>query len=174
MKRPGSYRLWSQQELFGWALEPRCCSMISNSIRMQAIPLLLSPPATQWLMPLPAAVAAVNCSYRCGHTSHCYLHRTQTGLFQLVRDYDVYTFKNNVLALAATAKLYGVPTILTSSLEKGPNGPLLPELRAMLPNTTFIPRPGEINAWDNTDFVNAVKVRQSGGLPVSCDSHTAG
>eukprot|EP00882_Tetradesmus_deserticola_P004113 GHRQ01004344.1.p1 GENE.GHRQ01004344.1~~GHRQ01004344.1.p1 ORF type:complete len:246 (+),score=120.06 GHRQ01004344.1:2009-2746(+) len=81
----------------------------------------------------------------------------QTGLFQLVRDYDVYTFKNNVLALAATAKLYGVPTILTSSLEKGPNGPLLPELRAMLPNTTFIPRPGEINAWDNTDFVNAVK-----------------
>lgn len=26
------------------------------------------------------------------------------------------TFKNNVLALAATAKLYGVPTILTTSL----------------------------------------------------------
>ena len=82
----------------------------------------------------------------------------QTGLFQLVKDYDVYSFKKNVLALAATAKLYGMPTILTTSLEQGPNGPLLPELRAMLPNTTFIPRPGEINAWDNTDFVNAVKV----------------
>ncbi|KAF6255101.1 isochorismatase family protein [Scenedesmus sp. NREL 46B-D3] len=81
----------------------------------------------------------------------------QTGLFQLVKDDDVYSFKNNVLALAATAKLYGMPTILTTSLEQGPNGPLLPELRAMLPNTTFIPRPGEINAWDNTDFVNAVK-----------------
>jgi nicotinamidase-related amidase len=67
-------------------------------------------------------------------------------------------FKNNVLALAATAKLYGLPTILTTSLEQGPNGPLLPEIREMFPNATFIPRPGEINAWDNTDFVNAVKV----------------
>lgn len=42
---------------------------------------------------------------------------TQTGLFQLVRDYPVAEFKKNVLALAATAKLYGVPTILTTSLE---------------------------------------------------------
>jgi len=41
----------------------------------------------------------------------------QTGLFQLVRDYSVDEFKKNVLALAATAKLYGVPTILTTSLE---------------------------------------------------------
>ncbi|WIA16821.1 hypothetical protein OEZ85_013759 [Tetradesmus obliquus] len=81
----------------------------------------------------------------------------QTGLFQLVRDYSVTGFKNNVLALAATAKLYGVPTILTTSLPQGPNGPLLPEIREMFPNATLINRPGEINAWDNTDFVNAVK-----------------
>jgi hypothetical protein len=41
----------------------------------------------------------------------------QTGLFQLVHDFPVVDFKTNVLALAATAKLYGMPTILTSSLE---------------------------------------------------------
>jgi len=81
----------------------------------------------------------------------------QTGLFQLVRDSAVAEFKKNTLALAATAKLYGVPTILTTSLERGPNGPLLPEIREMFPDAPFIPRPGEINAWDNTDFVNAVK-----------------
>lgn len=40
----------------------------------------------------------------------------QTGLFQLVRDYPVAEFKQNVLALTNTAKLYGVPTILTTSL----------------------------------------------------------
>jgi hypothetical protein len=99
----------------------------------------------------PAAAAAAAAYLPCHH-------HHQTGLFQLVRDYDVEAFKNNVLALAATAKLYGVPTILTTSLEKGPNGPLLPEIRALLPNATLIPRPGEINAWDNTEFVNAVKV----------------
>lgn len=50
----------------------------------------------------------------------------------------------------------------------GPNGPLLPEIRAMFPNTTFIPRPGEINAWDNTDFVNAVKVCLKALLGTGC------
>lgn len=67
-------------------------------------------------------------------------------------------FRNNVLALAATAKLYGMPTILTTSLDQGPNGPLLPEIRNMFPDAPLIKRPGEINAWDNGDFVKAVKV----------------
>jgi len=53
--------------------------------------------------------------------------------------------------------LEDVPTILTTSLESGPNGPLLPEIRDMFPDAPFIPRPGEINAWDNADFVKAVK-----------------
>lgn len=81
----------------------------------------------------------------------------QTGLMQLVRDYTPEEFKNSVLALADIGKLYNLPTILTTSFEKGPNGPILPELRATFPNAPFIARPGEINAWDNQDFVNAVK-----------------
>lgn len=81
----------------------------------------------------------------------------QTGLFQLVRDYSPDEFKNNVCALAAIGKLYNLPTILTTSFETGPNGPLFPEIRALLPQATFIARPGEINAWDNKDFVDAVK-----------------
>jgi nicotinamidase-related amidase len=81
----------------------------------------------------------------------------QTGLFSLVRDFHPDEFKNNVLALAATAQYFKLPTVLTTSFENGPNGPMLPELKAMLPNAPFIPRPGQINAWDNKDFVNAVK-----------------
>lgn len=81
----------------------------------------------------------------------------QTGLFQLVRDYTPEEFKNNVCALAAIGKLYNLPTILTTSFESGPNGPILPEIKALLPNAPFIARPGEINAWDNPDFVQAVK-----------------
>ena len=81
----------------------------------------------------------------------------QTGLLSLVRDIDPDKFKNNVLALAAAAKYFNLPTILTTSFEDGPNGPLVPELKAMFPDAPYIARPGQINAWDNEDFVKAVK-----------------
>ena len=53
----------------------------------------------------------------------------QTGLLSLVRDIDPDKFKNNVLALADLAKYFNLPTILTTSFEEGPNGPLVPELK---------------------------------------------
>jgi nicotinamidase-related amidase len=81
----------------------------------------------------------------------------QTGLLSLVRDIDPDKFKNNVLALAAAAKYFGLPTILTTSFEDGPNGPLVPELKELFPDSPYIARPGQINAWDNEDFVKAVK-----------------
>ncbi|QGN38579.1 isochorismate family cysteine hydrolase YcaC [Klebsiella oxytoca] len=81
----------------------------------------------------------------------------QTGLLSLVRDIDPDKFKNNVLALGDLAKYFGLPTILTTSFENGPNGPLVPELKEQFPDTPYIARPGNINAWDNEDFVKAVK-----------------
>jgi nicotinamidase-related amidase len=81
----------------------------------------------------------------------------QSGLLSLVRDIDPDKFTNNVLALADLASYFKLPTILTTSFEDGPNGPLVPELKQAFPNAPFIPRPGQINAWDNEDFVRAVK-----------------
>ena len=81
----------------------------------------------------------------------------QTGLLSLVRDIDPDKFKNNVLATADLAKYSNLPTILTTSFESGPNGPLVPELKEMFPDAPYIARPGNINAWDNEDFVKAVK-----------------
>lgn len=81
----------------------------------------------------------------------------QTGLLSLVRDIDPDKFKNNVLALADAAKFFKLPTILTTSFENGPNGPLVPELKEAFPDAPYIARPGQINAWDNEDFVNAIK-----------------
>lgn len=81
----------------------------------------------------------------------------QTGLINLVQDYTPNEFKNNVLALADIAKYFNLPTVLTTSFEDGPNGPLVPELGEILPMAVYIPRPGQINAWDNEDFVKAVK-----------------
>ncbi|MDQ0140841.1 isochorismate family cysteine hydrolase YcaC [Cupriavidus necator] len=81
----------------------------------------------------------------------------QAGLLSLVRDIEPDKFKNNVLALADLASYFKLPTVLTTSFEDGPNGPLVPELKAMFPDAPFIPRPGQINAWDNEDFVAAVR-----------------
>lgn len=81
----------------------------------------------------------------------------QTGLLSLVRDFDPDKFKNNVLALGNIADYFQLPTILTTSFEDGPNGPLVPELKEQFPDAPYIARPGQINAWDNADFVAAVK-----------------
>lgn len=81
----------------------------------------------------------------------------QTGLMNLVHNSPPTEFKNMVIALAKTAKLHNVPTVITTSAETGPNGPFLPEVLALLPGAPLISRPGQINAWDNADFVDAIK-----------------
>jgi nicotinamidase-related amidase len=86
----------------------------------------------------------------------CLLVDHQSGLISLVQDFSPAEFKNNVLALAASARYFKLPTILTTSFENGPNGPLVPELKEMFPAAPYIARPGNINAWDNPDFVDAV------------------
>src|SRR5687767_4123451 len=81
----------------------------------------------------------------------------QVGLLSLVQDYPPEEFRNNVLALAGCGKTFKLPTVLTTSAETGPNGVIMPELKEMYPDAPYIPRPGQINAWDNEDFVAAVK-----------------
>jgi len=81
----------------------------------------------------------------------------QAGLVSLVQDYSPNEFKSNILALANVAKFFNLPTILTASFESGPNGPIVVELKDMFPDAPYITRPGQINAWDNEDFVAAVK-----------------
>ena len=87
----------------------------------------------------------------------CLLVDHQSGLISLVQDFSPGEFKNNVLALAACARYFNLPTILTTSFENGPNGPLVPELKEMFPKAPYVARPGNINAWDNEDFVKAIK-----------------
>ena len=81
----------------------------------------------------------------------------QAGLISLVQDFSPNEFKNNVLALAACGKYFQLPTILTTSFENGPNGPRVPEIKDMFPGAPYVARPGDINAWDNKDFVKAIE-----------------
>jgi nicotinamidase-related amidase len=81
----------------------------------------------------------------------------QTGLMNLVHSMEPVEYKNMVIGLAKTAKLHNVPVVLTTSAETGPNGPMLPEIMEMFPDAPKVARPGQINAWENSDFVDAIK-----------------
>ncbi|KAJ2963246.1 hypothetical protein NQZ79_g1754 [Umbelopsis isabellina] len=91
----------------------------------------------------------------------------QVGLFNLVQDHNPDSFKNAILAVADTAKFFGLETILTTSREDGPNGPMIPELKEKFPSAPYIARPGQINAWDDPDFVKAVKATGKKQLIIS-------
>lgn len=81
----------------------------------------------------------------------------QTGLFQCVKDLEQAELRGNVVALAKLAQLVTLPVITTASVPDGPNGPLIPEIKEILPNAVYVPRHGQINAWDNPAFVKAVE-----------------
>lgn len=81
----------------------------------------------------------------------------QAGLFQTVKDISVAELRANTAALAKLGALMEVPVITSASVPDGPNGPLMPEIHANAPHATFVPRKGEINAWENELFVKTVK-----------------
>jgi len=81
----------------------------------------------------------------------------QSGLFQTVQDISVAELRNNTILLAKLAALLKIPVITTASEPNGPNGPLMPEIHQFAPHAVFVPRKGEVNAWDNADFVRAVR-----------------
>jgi nicotinamidase-related amidase len=81
----------------------------------------------------------------------------QSGLFQTVADMPMTTLRRHAAALASMATLAKLPVITAASVPQGPNGPLIPEIHANAPHAQYVARKGEINAWDNPDFVAAVK-----------------
>lgn len=81
----------------------------------------------------------------------------QTGLANGVQTQSPPEFINNVKALVTIAQIYQLPSIITTSAADGPNGPIMPVVEQGLPKAEIVHRPGEINAWDNKDFVAAVE-----------------
>ena len=81
----------------------------------------------------------------------------QTGLFQTVKDITVAELRANVMALVRIGTLLKLPIITTASVPDGPNGPVMPEIAKLAPQAVFVPRQGEVNAWDNDLFVKTVR-----------------
>lgn len=66
------------------------------------------------------------------------------------------TIKNNVLGLAKAAKIFKVPTILTTVAASSFSGPLIPELQAVFPDQKPIDRTS-MNSWEDKNLVAAVE-----------------
>ncbi|MCP3752027.1 MULTISPECIES: hydrolase [Pseudomonas] len=81
----------------------------------------------------------------------------QSGLFQTVKDMPMTELRANAITLAKIASLAKIPVITTASVPQGPNGPLIPQIHEAAPHAQYVARKGEINAWDNPEFVAAVE-----------------
>lgn len=82
----------------------------------------------------------------------------QVGTMQLIHNLDRARVKANTLALAEAGRTLGLPIVLTSSQEDRLQGPLMPELAALLPDqfAARVRRAGVVNAWTDTGFRDAV------------------
>src|SRR5918998_2029520 len=81
----------------------------------------------------------------------------QSGLFQSVKDISVAELRSNTIMLAKLAAIMKIPVITTASEPNGTNGPLMPEIHKEAPHAVYVGRKGEVNAWDNEDFVRTVR-----------------
>ena len=90
----------------------------------------------------------------------------QVGTMKLIKNIPLEVVKRNTLALAKTAKILGIPVVLTSSQEQNVQGPLLPELQGILPEAfaARIKRAGIVNAWNDPNFKAAVEKTQRRNL----------
>jgi nicotinamidase-related amidase len=83
----------------------------------------------------------------------------QVGTIQLVRNLATADVIRCTLALAKTAKILGMPVVLTTSQEDHAQGPLIPELETIVPEAfaARVRRPGTVNAWNDPNFRSAIE-----------------
>ncbi|GKQ34078.1 hydrolase [Streptomyces sp. A012304] len=69
---------------------------------------------------------------------------------------DRQAVMNATVGLAEAAKVFEVPTVLSTVAAESFSGPIMPQLAAVFPDQKVIDRT-TMNAWEDTNFVDAVK-----------------
>lgn len=80
----------------------------------------------------------------------------QPQMFFGVESANRETIVNNVVGLAKAAKIFKVPTVLTTVAAKTFSGPLIPQLQAVFPDQKPIDRTS-MNSWEDKNLVAAVE-----------------
>ena len=71
-------------------------------------------------------------------------------------NFDRQSIINSNVALSKAARVFDVPTILTTVESKSFSGNIWPQIQAIFPDQTPIER-STMNSWDDGNFVNAVR-----------------
>jgi nicotinamidase-related amidase len=79
----------------------------------------------------------------------------QPAMYQGVQSHDRLVTFNNVQILAKTAKLFHVPTIISTVAKDSFSGPFMPEITDLFPQHTVIDRTS-MNSWLDAKFRDAV------------------
>lgn len=80
----------------------------------------------------------------------------QPAMFFGVQSHDRMLITHNAAVLAKAAKLFKIPTVLSTVAKDSFSGELAPELTSVFPGQKIIDRTS-INAWLNKDFRNAIE-----------------
>ena len=79
----------------------------------------------------------------------------QPAMYQGVQSHDRLVVFNNVQVLAKAAKLFKIPTVITTVAEKSFSGPFMPEVTELFPKYEVIDRTS-MNSWLDPAFRKAV------------------
>lgn len=83
-----------------------------------------------------------------------------------VQSIDRQTLKNNTVALAKAAKIFGIPTTITTVETESFSGHTYPELLAVFPETPLLERTS-MNSWDDQKVRDALKKNGKNKIVVS-------
>jgi nicotinamidase-related amidase len=79
----------------------------------------------------------------------------QPAMYQGVQSHDRLVTFNNVQILAKTAKLFGIPTVISTVEKDSFSGPFMPEVTELFPEHAVIDRTS-MNAWLDKNFREAI------------------
>jgi nicotinamidase-related amidase len=80
----------------------------------------------------------------------------QPAMYQGVESHDRLSVMHNVQVLAKTARLFGLPTLLSTVAKDSFSGPFMPEITELFPSAEVIDR-SSINAWLDPQFRAAIE-----------------
>ena len=79
----------------------------------------------------------------------------QPAMFQGVQSHDRLVVMENVQALARAARVFGLPTVLTTVAKDSFSGPFMPEVTDLFPGLDIVDRTS-INSWLDPNFRAAI------------------
>ena len=80
----------------------------------------------------------------------------QPAMYQGVQSHDRLVVMHNVQTLARAAKVFNLPTVLTTVAKDSFSGPFMPEVTDLFPGQQIIDRTS-INSWLDPNFRDAIK-----------------